>query len=154
VVAISERKYARPTISKTFEGRDRFAPAAAWLAKGIEITALGRPLKDYRLLDLPVPDINADRIVGVVLRADRFGNLITNIPRSAVESFARGATGVRVVAGGHRVDRVVATYAEAPSLEACALYGSTDHLEIAVNGGSAAERLSIASRAAVEVVRA
>jgi hypothetical protein len=154
VVAISERKYARPTISKTFEGRDRFAPAAAWLAKGIEITALGRPLKDYRLLGLPVPEKGADRIVGVVLRADRFGNLITNIPRSAVEPFARAEAGVRVLAGGHRVDRVVATYAEAPSLEPCALYGSTDHLEIAVNGGSAAERLSLGAGAVVEVVRA
>ena len=43
VVELTERRYARPTVSRTFEGRDRFAPAAAWLAKGIELTALGRP---------------------------------------------------------------------------------------------------------------
>src|SRR6185503_17492831 len=43
VVELSDRRYARPTISRTFEGRDRFAPAAAWLAKGINLTALGRP---------------------------------------------------------------------------------------------------------------
>src|SRR5262245_15498916 len=42
VVELTERRYARPTVSRTFEGRDRFAPAAAWLAKGIELTALGR----------------------------------------------------------------------------------------------------------------
>src|SRR6185436_16248813 len=42
-VELTERKYSRPTISKTFEGRDRFAPAAAWLAAGVELTALGRP---------------------------------------------------------------------------------------------------------------
>src|SRR5262245_46996373 len=35
IVELSERRYARPTVSRTFEGRDRFAPAAAWLAKGI-----------------------------------------------------------------------------------------------------------------------
>ena len=42
VVELTERRYARPTVSRTFEGRDRFAPAAAWLAKGIDLTALGR----------------------------------------------------------------------------------------------------------------
>ena len=45
VVELTERRYARPTVSRTFEGRDRFAPAAAWLAKGIELTALGRDRK-------------------------------------------------------------------------------------------------------------
>ena len=42
VVELTERRYARPTVSRTFEGRDRFAPAAAWLAKGIQLSALGR----------------------------------------------------------------------------------------------------------------
>ena len=37
VVELTERKYARPTVSRTFEGRDRFAPAAGWLAKGIAL---------------------------------------------------------------------------------------------------------------------
>src|SRR5262245_8052656 len=43
VVELSERRYARPTVTRTFEGRDRFAPAAAWLAKGTQLAALGRP---------------------------------------------------------------------------------------------------------------
>ena len=43
VVELTERRYARPTVSRTFEGRDRFAPAAAWLAKGVELTALRPP---------------------------------------------------------------------------------------------------------------
>lgn len=154
VVAISERKYARPTISKTFEGRDRFAPAAAWLARGISISALGRPVKDFRLLDLPAPDISDGRIVGVVLRADRFGNLITNIPRSAVDHLTAIAAGVHVKIGGHQIEHLVATYAEAPEAGPCALYGSTDHLEIALNGGSAAAHLALGAGAAVEVVRA
>src|SRR5580704_19359622 len=50
VVELTERKYARPTVSRTFEGRDRFAPAAAWLAKGVDLTALGRPLTAWHLL--------------------------------------------------------------------------------------------------------
>ena len=46
IVELTERRYARPTVSRTFEGRDRFAPAAAWLAKGIQLAALGRPVTE------------------------------------------------------------------------------------------------------------
>ena len=53
VVELTERRYARPDVSRTFEGRDRFAPAAAWLAKGIDLTALGRPLTSWQVLDIP-----------------------------------------------------------------------------------------------------
>src|SRR6266542_2863684 len=81
IVELTERRYARPTVSRTFEGRDRFAPAAAWLAKGIELVALGRPAGDIQRLDLPRPVVEAGRISGRVLRVDRFGNLITNIDR-------------------------------------------------------------------------
>src|SRR5437667_4359322 len=85
VVELTERKYARPTVSRTFEGRDRFAPAAAWLAKGIELVALGRPVGAIQRLDLPQPEVDAERIAGQVLRVDRFGNLITNIDRKTVD---------------------------------------------------------------------
>src|SRR3954451_10762927 len=81
VVELTERKYARPTVSRTFEGRDRFAPAAAWLAKGIDLAALGRSAGAIHRLDVPQPQIAADQIDGQVLRIDRFGNLITNIDR-------------------------------------------------------------------------
>src|SRR5579863_5449296 len=55
VVELTERKYARPTVSRTFEGRDRFAPAAAWLAKGIDLGALGRSAGAIQRLDIPHP---------------------------------------------------------------------------------------------------
>src|SRR5881275_2875325 len=55
IVELTERRYARPTVSRTFEGRDRFAPAAAWLAKGVELSALGRPAGSIQRLDLPHP---------------------------------------------------------------------------------------------------
>src|SRR4029078_180609 len=81
VVAHTERRYARPTVSRTFEGRDRFAPAAAWLAKGVVGAPLGRAAGPIIRLDIPQPRIGPDRIDGEVLRVDRFGNLITNIDR-------------------------------------------------------------------------
>src|SRR5437773_5293906 len=85
VVELTERRYARPTVSRTFEGRDRFAPAAAWLAKGAELSAFGRPAGAVHRLELSQPRIEVDRISGEVFRVDRFGNLITNIDRKTFE---------------------------------------------------------------------
>src|SRR5207253_4886681 len=119
VVELSERRYARPTVSRTFEGRDRFAPAAAWLAKGVELSALGRPAGPVHHLELPHAKVGSDEIVGEVLRVDRFGNLITNIDRRTFERLAGPEMDIRV--GDHRVSKVVSTYADATAGEVCAL---------------------------------
>ena len=151
IVELSERGYARPTVSRTFEGRDRFAPAAAWLAKGIELTALGRPVGAIQRLDLPQPEVDAERIAGQVLRVDRFGNLITNIDRKTFDRLAGESLEIRV--GPHQISRVVSTYADAAPGEVVALFGSTDHLEIAANGSSAATSLDLGRAAPVQVAR-
>lgn len=151
VVSLTERRYARPTISKTFEGRDRFAPAAAWLARGAEVAALGTAVRDYVRLDIPQAREDGNGISGRVLRVDRFGNLVTNVPRAMVERLA-GRNPIRLTVGGVVVDSLVETYAGVAQGAICALYGSSDHLEIAENGGRAAERLGLAVGAVVEVV--
>ena len=153
VVELTERRYARPTVSRTFEGRDRFAPAAAWLAKGIELTALGRPAGGYLAIDIPSPDASNDTITGQVLRVDRFGNLVTNIDRKTFDKIAQSGA-IQVAAGDHPIARFVATYAEAAAGELCALFGSTDHVEIAVNAGSAAEQLGLGRGARIVVRKA
>jgi hypothetical protein len=150
-VELTERKYARPTVSRTFEGRDRFAPAAAWLAKGIELPALGRSAGAIVRLEIPKAQIAGDGIHGEVLRVDRFGNLITNIDRRMFEKLAGGPLEIRI--GPHQVSRVVSTYADASPGEVCALFGSSDHLEIAANGGSAAVALDVGRGALVHVAR-
>lgn len=137
VVELSERRYARPTVSRTFEGRDRFAPAAAWLAKGVELTALGRPAGSVYRLEVPRPRETAGGLEGEVIRVDRFGNLITNIDRRTFEKLA-GADRLTIRIGALQVAKVVSTYADASPGELCALFGSTDHLEIAANGANAA----------------
>jgi S-adenosylmethionine hydrolase len=105
------------------------------------VTALGRLVQDYHRLDLPVPVQTEDGVTGVVLAVDRFGNAISNLDRRTVDrAVGRPAS---IHAGAHEVRRLVATYAEAAEDEACALFGSTDHLEIAVRGGSAADRLGL-----------
>jgi S-adenosylmethionine hydrolase len=153
IVELTERRYARPTVSRTFEGRDRFAPAAAWLAKGTQLPALGRAVAAIHKLDLPVPEAGDDSIRGVVVRVDRFGNLVTNIDRKLMEKLGQGS-GITIDAAGQRVERLVATYAELAPDAVGALFGSTDHLELAAPSSSAADRLGLARGAVVTVRRA
>lgn len=150
VVELTERRYARPTVSRTFEGRDRFAPAAAWVAKGVQLSALGRPMTDYRKLDLPAPELADGRIEGQVLRVDRFGNLVSNIDRKTFDRLARNGA-IQVEVGGHGIGRLVETYTDIGENEVCALFGSTEHLEFAANSTSAVERLEVDRGAAVVV---
>ena len=152
VVELTERRYARPTVSRTFEGRDRFAPAAAWLAKGVQLSALGRPFNDYQELHIPIVQLQDERITGVVLRIDRFGNLVTNIDRKNFDKFAAsGSIDIRV--GEHAVGRLVETYTDIAENEICALFGGTEHLEIAANATSAVARLGVERGARVVVSR-
>lgn len=152
-VELTERRYARPTISRTFEGRDRFAPAAAWLGKGIAITALGRPAHDLVELDLPPLEETRNEISGAIVRIDRFGNAVTNIDRKTFERLAAGRT-VAIEAGGRAIERLVATYAEIGAGEVCALFGSSEHLELAAQSGSAADKLGVVFASPVRVIRA
>lgn len=155
VVELSERRYARPTVSRTFEGRDRFAPAAAWLAKGIDLGALGRSAGALGRLDVPKPmvEMGSGTVLGEVLRLDRFGNLITNIDRQTFDALMiPGGRAVEIHVGSHQVLKVVSTYADAAPGETCALFGSTDHLEVAANGASAAALLDLGRGAAVRIV--
>jgi S-adenosylmethionine hydrolase len=149
VVELTERKYALPTVSRTFEGRDRFAPAAGYLAKGIALVWLGKSISNYQVIDLPQPRVEGRELRGEVVRVDRFGNLITNIDRRSFDQFAAGVVAVEV--GGREIQRIVATYAEAPSGELCALFGSTDHLEVAINAGDAAATLGLGRGAPARV---
>jgi S-adenosyl-L-methionine hydrolase (adenosine-forming) len=153
VVELSERRFARPTVTRTFEGRDRFAPAAAWLAKGTQLSALGRAVTDYHRLEVPVAASTTDAIVGTVLHVDRFGNLVTNIDRRTFESFVRHSP-IRILVEGRPIERIVSTYAEIGAGEVCALFGSSDHLELAANAASAAAQLGLGRSAAVEIRKA
>ena len=152
IVEVTERRYARPTVSKTFEGRDRFAPAAGWIAKGVDLSALGRPAGDIHQLVIPAPQIDNGVLIGEVLRIDRFGNLVTNIDRKLFEKFSQSAI-IAISADTHQIPRVVATYAEGAAGEVCALFGSTDHLEIAISAASASERLGLSRGAPVTIRR-
>ena len=78
--AITNDKLFLPGVSRTFHGRDIFAPSAAHLASGVLPARFGKLIRDYVQLSLLKPRQTARRVwSGTVLKVDRFGNLITNL---------------------------------------------------------------------------
>ncbi len=152
MVEMSESRYTRPTVSRTFEGRDRFAPAAAWLASGVALSSLGRPAASLHRLHLPAPTLTDRGIDAEVLRVDRFGNLTTNIDRATWAAIGDPA-GLSIRVGGRVLTKVVSTYADVQPGEICALFGSWDHLEIAANGADAAAALQVGRGTRVQIIR-
>lgn len=127
-------------VSATFHGRDLFAPAAARLAAGEPIDALGPRASALVRLPWPEPVHHADGVDGVVLHVDRYGNLITNIP-------VADATEECIVRVGSVELELRRTYGDVAPGELMTHVGSRGLLEIALRGGSAAERLGGKGRA-------
>src|SRR5205814_10321519 len=80
IVRITESKYFLKPLSRTFHGRDIFAPVAAQLSRGVDLARFGPLLKGMTSLDVPAPRRSSSgTLQGEVVSIDRFGNLITNI---------------------------------------------------------------------------
>jgi S-adenosylmethionine hydrolase len=149
VVELTNAHYARAVVSRTFEGRDRFGPAGAWLASGVPQTDLGPEVAVQRRLNFPRPIVTDSGVDGETVHVDRFGNLVTNIDRRTWPGDVIDRLDVAV--SGYRTVRLVSTYAEAAPGEVVALFGSTDRLEIAVRSGNAAEALGVGRGTTVHV---
>jgi S-adenosylmethionine hydrolase len=149
LVEIAERRYLRPEVSATFEGRDRFAPAAAWLLRGVPLEALGPPVTDPARLTPDRATVVDGALRGVLVAADRFGNVQTSIDRRSFEAFAAGAP-VQVTVGGAPL-RLVTTYAEIGEGEVAALFGSAGFLEIAARAAAASGRPGVAPGSPIAV---
>jgi len=151
--AISQRsienpQYMLPAQSNTFHGRDIFAPAAAHLASQIErghvrAETFGPEIENLIQLDVPEPIHNPDgSSEGVVLKADRFGNLLTNL---AAADLPDDRPNFSLELGNLRITRFCRYYAEAEQGEIFAIVGSSGLLELAMNRGSAKETTEIAA---------
>jgi S-adenosylmethionine hydrolase len=137
-----EHYYLQP-VSKTFHGRDIFAPVAAWLSKGWQTPSMGDEISDYKRFSIPRPKESDGMMKGVVLRADTFGNLITNFrPEDLPESVLNGGD-VKFQVGTHPVTRLVDTFASGNNGEPIAYLGSSGYIEIGVNKANAARTLSL-----------
>ena len=134
---ITADHYFLHPVSRTFHGRDIFAPSAAWLARNWQPESFGPEIANAERLPLPQLEISGQAIRGAVLRADRFGNLLLNLrPEDAPQLVPAARFRLRI--GSAEITRLVAAFGEAPEGEPCLIEGSSGFFEIAVNRSSAA----------------
>ena len=139
VYQIDNPKYMLSKVSKTFHGRDIFAPAAAHLAEGNKPSDFGPAIQDYILPEFAKPHARNGELLGEVLHIDDFGNIISNISAEDLERarFHEGNS-LLVRLGGKTLNiRFCSAYGEVASGTPLALIGSSNFLEVAVNQESA-----------------
>jgi len=141
-VSVENTRYFLSPLSRTFHGRDIFAPVAAQLSKGLDLEALGPPVDCAKLVrvDRWIPAAtDTHGIVGKVIAVDRFGNLITNIGDQDLSGVYKGAgpCELKIRIGARTIRGLSDTYASVAPGEPLAVMGSTGRLEISINGGNA-----------------
>lgn len=135
VFELTNGKYFAPRVSRTFHGRDVFAPVAAHLSNSVEPERFGAEIEDFTRFETPKPrKISAGETLAEIIHIDRFGNLVTNLKTEDLPAkFA-------VVVNETRIERHRKFYAEAAKGEIFSIAGSAGFLEIVAFRDSA-ERL-------------
>jgi hypothetical protein len=145
---IQEESYLRPERSATFEGRDLFAPAAAWLARGIDPRELGPPAGELVRLPASFTDLSLGVPAEIpVLWVDRFGNVTLDL-RAAVLREVLGVppdsrTPCTLIAPGGTVVAFRRTFADQTGSAPFLLVNSAGYVEIAVKNGRADDALQL-----------
>ena len=148
-----EHYFLRP-VSNTFHARDVFAPVAGWLAKGVDGAKFGDEISDYVRFNAPKPKpVDAQTMRGVVLKVDRFGNLVTNFtPQDVPTLFQPTPPSFRIQVGKCEITEIHANYAGGAPNEVFGILGSMGYLEIAANRASAAQIIGTGKGSEVNVV--
>jgi S-adenosylmethionine hydrolase len=144
---LENAEYFHDVVSATFHGRDVFAPVAAEIANGVPVSHFGPPTDELVELAWPEVESGAGGLRGVVLYVDHFGNAITNLPHADLPE----RRGLRVLHGDVELGLTAVCYQAAGTGDPVAVPGSSGFLEIAVNGGSAAEDFGLAPGAVIDV---
>lgn len=152
---LTNPEYALESVSRTFHGRDLFAPAAAHLALGVELAKLGPPLAPDALarLDIPEPELGTTRIQSTVLSVDRFGNVGLNLDRSHFDQVGIvPGTRVELQVSSERYYATAArTFADARPGDVILYEDAYRNLSIAINGGNAAAMLGLSVGQSVRI---
>ena len=151
---VTNQKFFLPQASATFEGRDKMAPATAWLTLGVSPEEFGPAASNPVRLALQKPELSGEVIRGRVLYVDKFGNLITNIPASMVDSLAGDGEKEKLTAfvGRRKAGSFRGTYSVAAKGEMFFLFGSVGLIEVASRESSAAQRLGAKRGDEVKIV--
>jgi S-adenosylmethionine hydrolase len=149
---LTRKKYFMKNVSATFHGRDIFAPAAAWIAKGTPLKSLGSSVLNPQTLDLPEPEWNGEAIEGEIIYIDRFGNATTNIAGNLISQHCSHFHKLTVKLGKTIIRRLATHYSEVSSGKAGAIINSWDALEIFKREGDAARSLKLKMGQKVRVI--
>ena len=147
-VHLDNPKFWLPKISRTFHGRDIFAPVGAHLANGISLSMLGSSFKDPVRMELTHPEKTDNGWIVHITVVDIFGNLTTDLPASALQ----GRTNVLFRLRGAEVRGITESYGHKQAGGLVAVVDSEDYIEIAVVNGDAAQKLGAKVGDVVEVV--
>jgi S-adenosylmethionine hydrolase len=142
VVVLTEQRYFLSKVSKTFHGRDLFAPVAAHLSLGIKPAAFGNEMNAIMKIGFQKPMLKEGRLLGEILHIDTFGNLVTNIDRETLFRFTKGQA-LAIRAGGKTISGLKEGYWEGKKGEAIAILGSSGFLEVSVREGNAQKMLKV-----------
>lgn len=150
---IENKAYRLASLGHTFDGRDLFAPAAAWLTKQQPFTSFGRLIDDCKTFTISKPKWEAMALVGEIVRVDRFGNLISNLTQQHLEEVRLSMKGRQLSfrIGKQNIEGLVASYSEGTEEQPFALINSDGRLEVFVKEASAADLLEVGKGARVEV---
>ena len=151
MVHLKNEKFFLPHISRTFHGRDIFAPVAGHLSLGTDPLKMGEHMENPVSIPDTTPTRKGDTLFGRAVRIDHFGNVITNIRRKDLVRFL-GSRQMVIRVEKERIEGVKGTYADGAKGRLLALFGSTDHLEIAVNSGRADRHLNLDATHGLPVV--
>ena len=148
----SEHYFLQP-ISNTFHARDIFAPVAAYLAKRVDGEKFGELVDDYVRFNAPKPKpVDGRTMRGVVLKVDRFGNLITNItPQDVPMLFQATPPQFKITVGKKEITDIKTNYSEGEPGEVFGILGSMGYLEISTNRGSAAQAVGVGKGSDVSI---
>ena len=145
IILLENKKYFLNKISNTFHARDIFAPVAAYVSKGENISNFGKEIKDIEELEFNKPKIEKNNLIGEILYKDSFGNLITNIRKKDLLNFINNKKFIAYI-NNKKITKIYDYYSQAKENELFFIENSFQLLEISVKNKSAAEYLNIKNR--------
>jgi hypothetical protein len=150
---ITARFFRLKAEGSTFDGRDLFAPAAAWLTLGHQAGSYGEIIRDFVRVPLPVARANKSSIAGQIVQIDRFGNLISNITAQQIRDYRKGKSrsSISVRIASVMIEGLASSYNDGSRDEPHALINSNGQLEIFIKEGNAAESLRAGRGERVEI---
>jgi S-adenosylmethionine hydrolase len=141
IVRVENPKYTLQPVSRTFHGRDIFAPVGARLAAGLALQELGPSIDVKKMVEPAIPEPvfkTPETLCGTILAVDHFGNLITNVKPADIEQLrSMPENDIRVDLAGRFIDGLAESYDSVAKERPLAIIGSLGYMEIAVNCGNA-----------------